>query len=153
MLVETVFEYRTLLGKCDLGCGLDWDEIEAVGRIEHAFATSQGDVRRYRRQEVDLEGVVRGDQINDAIAVVELGPGGLIIRHAPFIARGEQVEIVIEDGEYSYRFRAIGKWLKDDGEDYKVGLAFIGMPVRLHKVALRKHELDVVDKMLLARAA
>jgi hypothetical protein len=153
MLVQTVFEYRTLLGKCDLGCGLDWDEIDLVGQIEQAFATSRGDVRRYRRQEVDVEGVVRGDQINDAVAIVELGPGGLIIRHAPFIARGEQVEIVIDDGEYSYRFCAVGKWLKDDGEDYRVGLAFIGMPVRLHKVALSKHELDVVDKMLLARAA
>ncbi len=37
-MVETVFQYRTLIGKCELGCGLDWDEIDLVGRIEHAFA-------------------------------------------------------------------------------------------------------------------
>lgn len=153
MLVEIVFEYRTLLGKCDLGCGLDWDEIEIVGRIEHAFATERGDVRRYRRQPVDLCGVVRGDQINDSIKVIELGPGGLIIRNAPFIARGEQVEIVIDDGDYSYRFRAVGKWLKDDGEDYRVGLAFIGMPVRLHTVQLREHVFDVIDKIQARTAA
>jgi len=153
MLVQTVFEYRTLLGKCDLGVGLDWEEIDLIGRIEHAFATNRGDVRRYRRQAVDFHATVRGDQINDAIKVVELGPGGLIIRHAPFIARGEQVEIVIDDGDFSYRFRAIGKWLKDDGEDYRVGLAFVGMPVRLHKVQLREHEFDVTDKILARTAA
>ena len=33
MLLEVVFQYRTLIGKCDLGVGLDWDEIE--GELEH----------------------------------------------------------------------------------------------------------------------
>jgi hypothetical protein len=153
MMLETVFQYRTLIGKCDLGCGLDWDDIEQVARIEHAFASDRHDGRRFRRESVWLEAVVRGDQINDNVEIVELGPGGLIIAGAPFIGRGEQIEIVVEDGEYSYRFRAQGKWLKDDGEDYRVGLAFIGMPIRLHKVALRTHETDVVDRMLLASAA
>ena len=37
MLVEVVFQYRTLLGKCELGVGLDWDEIDQVTAIEHAF--------------------------------------------------------------------------------------------------------------------
>ena len=79
---------------------------------------------------VELSAVMRGDQINDAVAIVELGPGGLVCRQAPFIAKGEQVELVIEDGDYCYRFRAQGKWLRDDGDDYKVGLQFIGMPFR-----------------------
>jgi len=148
MLVETVFQYRTLIGKCDLGCGLDWEEIDHVGRIEHAFASDRHDGRRFRRSPVFLDAVIRGDQINDAVEVMELGPGGLVIAGAPFIARGEQIEIVIEDAEYSYRFRAQGKWLKDEGEDYRVGLQFIGMPVRLHKVALRQHETDIVDRMI-----
>ena len=30
MLVEIVFQYRALLGKSELGCGLDWDEIEQL---------------------------------------------------------------------------------------------------------------------------
>jgi hypothetical protein len=149
MLLETVFQYRTLIGKCDLGCGLDWDEIDHVGRIERAFASeARSDGRKFRRHGVELSAVVRGDQINDAVTVIEIGPGGFVCRKSPFIARGEQVEIVVDDGEHSYRFRARGVWLRDDGEDYKVGFAFIGMPVRLHKVALSKHEFDVVDKML-----
>jgi hypothetical protein len=152
MMLETVFRYRTLIGKCDLGCGLEWDEIEQVADIEHEFASERHDGRRFRRQSVWLEAVLRGDQINDAVDIVELGPGGLVCSGAPFIARGEQIEIVIEEGEYSYRFRAQGKWLKDDGEDYRVGLQFIGMPVRLHKVAMREHETDVVDRMLATAA-
>ena len=50
----------------------------------------------------------------------------------------------------SYRFRARGVWLKDDGDDYKVGLALIGMPVCLHKVAVSAHQTDVVDEIAAA---
>ena len=45
MLVDIVFQYRTLLGKCDLGCGLDWDEIEQMTGIEEAFAPTSDDRR------------------------------------------------------------------------------------------------------------
>ena len=148
MLVDTVFRYRTLVGKCDLGFGLEWDEIEELSQIAHEFARL--DVRsgrRFRRQGVQLDGVVRGDRINDRVQIVELGPGGLVCERAPFIARGERVEIVVEAGEDSYRFCALGVWLKDDGEDYRVGLALVGMPVKLHKVALSRHERDVIDRI------
>jgi hypothetical protein len=37
MVVEVVFQYRTLIGKCELGVGLDWDEIERVTAIESIF--------------------------------------------------------------------------------------------------------------------
>ena len=147
MLVETVFQYRTLLGKSDLGCGLDWDEIELVTRIEEAFATDRKDGRRFRRQVIEVSALMRGDMINDRVEIIELGPGGLVCRHAPFVARGEIVELVIEDGDNSYRFRARGVWLRDDGEDYRVGLAFVGMPVCLHKVQISAHHADVVDKI------
>ena len=147
MLLETVFQYRTLLGKCDLGCGLDWDEIDAVQRIENAFAADRKDGRKFRRQVVELVGIMRGDMINDRIDVIEIGPGGMVCRDAPFVARGEIVEVVIEEGENSYRFRARGVWLRDDGDHYRVGLAFEGMPVCLHKVQISPHALDVVDKI------
>ena len=45
MLVEIVFQYRTLTGKCDLGVGLEWDEIERLGEIEAMFAPSADDRR------------------------------------------------------------------------------------------------------------
>jgi hypothetical protein len=151
MVVETVFRYRLLVGKCDLGCGLDWEEIDQIGRIEHAFAADPGDGRRrFRRQVVNLAGTIRGDRINDPVAIVEMGPGGLILRDAPFIARGEVVEIVIDDGDNSYRFRAEGVWLRDDGEDYRVGLAFVGLPVCLRKARISAHQWDVIDKIAAA---
>jgi hypothetical protein len=166
MLLQTVFQFRTLLGKCDLGVGLEWDEIDHMSRIEHAFASNTGDGRRYRRQAVELSALMRGDQIHDRVDVVEMGPGGLVCINAPFIARGELVELVIaspgsagarseanaersliDDGEDSYRFVARGVWLKDEGNDYRVGLRFVGMPVKLHKAQISQHILDVVDKI------
>lgn len=147
MLVETVFQYRTLIGKCDLGCGLDWEEIDLVTRIEHMFAADRKDGRKFRRQVVEMTGIMRGDMINDRVDVIEIGPGGLVCRDAPFVARGEIIEIVLEDGDNSYRFSARGVWLRDDGDHYRVGLAFVGMPVRLHKVQISEHNFDVVDKI------
>src|SRR5690349_4595484 len=105
MLVDDVFQYRTLIGKSELGCGLDWDEIEQVTAMEHAFAPAadQHHRRRFRRAEVMLDAIVHGDSINDRIRIVEIGAGGLVCRNAPYIARGEQIEIVIDDGDRSLR--------------------------------------------------
>jgi hypothetical protein len=152
MVVEVVFQYRTLIGKCDLGVGLDWDEIEQMTAIESAFEPSSDDRRmnagrKFRRQTVKLSALLRGDRINDRVEVVEIGPGGLVVRGAPFVAHGEHVEIVVEDGDKSYRFGAEGVWMKDDGDDYKVGLELIGMPVCLHSVAVSRHEADLVDRI------
>ena len=152
MLLETVFQYRTLIGKCELGVGLEWDEIDQVTTIEHVFAPTADDRRmktgrKFRRETTKLTALMRGDRINDRVDVVELGPGGLVARNAPYVAKGEDVEIVIDDGDKSYRFRAEGVWLKDDGDDYKIGLRLVGMPVMLHKVAISAHQPDVVDKL------
>ncbi len=155
MLVDAIFQYRTLIGKCELGVGLEWEEIEQVTAIESAFAPSADDRRmkngrRFRREAITVSGLMRGDQINDRVEVIELGPGGLVVRNAPYVTKGEQVEIVIDDGDRSYRFRAEGVWLKEDGDDYRIGLRLIGMPVLLHRVAISEHQLDVVDKLAAA---
>jgi hypothetical protein len=151
MLVDVVFQYRSLVGKCDLGVGLEWDEIEQVTLIESTFEPTADDRRmktgrRFRREQVKMTALLRGDRINDRVELIELGPGGAVVRNAPYVARGEQVELVIEQGDKSYRFRAKGVWLKDDNDDYRIGLELIGMPVCLHKVSIGKHE-DVVEKI------
>jgi hypothetical protein len=145
MLLETIHRYRTLVGKCELGMGLDWDEITEVSNIEASFVPGGRDGRKYRREPVELHALLRGDRINDRVAVVELGPGGVVCRNAPFVARGEHVEVVIDDGDRSYRFSAVGVWLRDDGDDFKIGLRLVGMPVCLHTVRVAAHETDVVD--------
>jgi hypothetical protein len=155
MLVDVVFQYRSLVGKCELGVGLEWDEIEQVTMIESAFTPTADDRRmkkgrRFRREPVKLTALMRGDRINDRVDVTEIGLGGLVVRNAPYVARDEQVELVIDDGDKSYRFRARGVWLKDDNDDYRIGLELIGMPVCLHKVALGHHEHDLVDKISIA---
>ena len=151
MLVDVVFQYRSLIGKCELGVGLEWDEIEQVTAIESAFEPTADDRRmktgrRFRREQVKLTALLRGDRINDRVELIELGPAGAVIRNAPYEARGELVEIVIENGDLSYRFRAKGVWLKDDADDYRVGLELLGMPVCLHKVSHGQHE-DLVERI------
>lgn len=155
MLVEVVFHYRTLIGKCDLGVGLDWDEIEQVTAIESAFEPTTDDRRmsagrRFRREPTKLTALLRGDRINDLVEVVEIGPGGAVVRNAPFVAHGEHVELVMDAGNKSYRFHAEGVWMKDDGDDYRIGLALVGMPVCLHTVAVSRHEADLVDRIAAA---
>ncbi len=149
--VEVVYRYRALLGKCDLGLGLDWDEIELVTMIEATFAPSSDDRRmktgrRFRRERVALPALIRGDRINDRIEVCELGPGGLVAQAAPFIAHGERVEIVIELADRSYRFAADGVWMKDDVTDYRVGLRFVGIPVCLHR-GTPGEKTDVLERI------
>jgi hypothetical protein len=146
--IETIFQYRTLIGKCELGVGLDWDEIQQITDIESELVLDRGrSGRRYKRQTVELSGIVRGDRINDRVTITELGPGGLVCRRSPFIARGEVIELVLDLEDRSYRFRAIGKWLKDDGDDYQIGLAFIGVPICLHIEQVSLHEFDLVDSI------
>jgi hypothetical protein len=147
-MVETIFQYRTMIGRCELGCGLDWEEIEQVTVIEHAFVRDRGSSgRRFKREAIRMSGILRGDRINDRVEIVEIGPGGLVAIGAPFIARGEYVEVVLDIADKSFRFRAIGVWLKDDGDDYKVGMAFVGVPICLHIAQVSEHEADLVDKI------
>jgi hypothetical protein len=155
MLIEVVFQYRTLIGKCELGVGLDWDEIEQVTAIEAAFEPTADDRRmkagrKFRREPIQGTALLRGDRINDRVELIEIGPAGLVVRNAPYVAQGEQVEIVVEQGDKSYRFRAEGVWMKDDGDDYRVGLVLVGMPVCLHAVAVSRHEVDLIDRIAAA---
>lgn len=152
-MLEDVFQYRTLIGKCELGVGLEFDDIERVTALETRFEPAHRErqkhaSRKFRREPVRMTALMRGDRIHDRVDVVEMGLGGIVVRNAPYVTRNEQVEIVIEIGELSYRFRCQGVWLKDDGDDYKVGLAFIGMPVCLHKVAVSVHTAEnIIDQI------
>jgi hypothetical protein len=152
MILAAVYRYRTLVGKCELGCGLGWDEIDEISTIEREYAPPTGERRgrRFRREQVSLQGLVRGEELNDRVEVVELGPGGLVIARAPFIARAETVEIVIDDLEHSYRFGACGVWLRDDGEDYRAGLVLVGMPICLNKAQISEHQADFIDQIAVA---
>ena len=126
-MLETIFQYRTLIGKCELGVGLDWDEIQIISDIERELVRDSGrSGRRFKRTPVEMRGIIRGDRINDRVDIVEL--------------------VMNVEGR-SYRFRAIGKWLKDDGDDYQIGLAFIGVPICLHIAQVSAHEFDLVDQI------
>ena len=179
--LELVYQYRQLVGKCESGAGLDFDEIDALGTIEALFAVDatvhggpaevpavpvpvpppsmkmsrrdatvieceedeeawSDDAARCRRQfcreQVDLRGRLRGNRANDPVRVVNLGPGGMVCRHAPYVEEGTHVEIIIDDVELSlsYRFKAEVAWLSDDEDDFALGLRFVGIPVLVHHI-------------------
>jgi hypothetical protein len=148
MVVEVIFRYRTLIGKCELGLGLDFDEMTQVAAIERAFEGLR--TRRFRRESVELSVVLRGDRFHDRVELVELGPGGFVCCGAPYVAHGEAVELTVEIGEHCYRFGARAVWIKEDGDDYRIGFEMVGMAVRLRRVAFRKHRPDIVDQLAAA---
>jgi hypothetical protein len=128
-IVGLVFQYRTLLGKCELGTGLDFDEIDELSGLESQFRAGEG--RKFHREPVVIGALLRGIDINDRVAVHDVSPGGAMVSGAPYTSEGDVVEVVIDADQVSYRFKAIVQWVRDDGDDYQVGLAFIGLPVRL----------------------
>ncbi len=135
--LDLVFQYRTLVGKCESGVGLEFEEIDELTRIEASFASNEPrlDGRRWKRLPVDLSAMLRGGDLNDKVLVSELAPGGLVVRQAPYIDEGMQIEVVIDDpdADLSYRFKARVQWLREDlQDDFALGLELIGMPVLIH---------------------
>jgi hypothetical protein len=135
--LDVVYRYRSLLAKCEAGSGLDFDEIDALTQIEAAFASGEParDGRKWKRIAVDMVAMVRGGDLNDRVKVAELAPGGLVVRSAPYVDEGMQIEIVIDDCDHaiSYRFKARVQWLREDvGDDFALGLELVGMPVLIH---------------------
>ena len=81
-MLALVYEYRHLLGKCTAGVGVTVAEIERLTRLEAMFEPGEDDRRardgrRFRREPVHLDGVVRGGALHDAVTISELTLGGL----------------------------------------------------------------------------
>ena len=142
--LSLVFQYRSLIAKCEAGAGLDFDEIDALATIESLFerndrAADPGDVwscrRRFLREEVDLSAMLRGSKLHDRVEIVDVGPGGLVCRNAPFVDFERNVEIVIDDLELdlSYRFIAQVRRIAEESDGSCVlGLEFVGPPLLVH---------------------
>lgn len=129
-LLDLVYRYRTLLGKCELTIGLSFDEIEELCGLEAIFAPDVSDERRrFRRSPVAMAGFLRNDELNDSVKVSQLGAGGCEVRGAPYIEEGSRVELCFDVGHSSYRFGARAVTLREDGNDFRVGFAFEGVPL------------------------
>lgn len=160
LALDLVYQYRKLLGKCEAGLGLDVEEILALGALEASFAPdARPDLeegRRFRRERVELTCRLRGaGDLHDAVRIADLGPGGLECRQAPYVEEGTVVEVLIEDAELqlSYRFAAVVAWLReDDGDDFALGLTFVGAPVLVHYAPVA-HEEDAVDRIVASHRA
>jgi hypothetical protein len=151
-LLDLVFRYRTLLGKCELSIGLTLEEIDEMCNLEAVF-TSQERLdahhrRRFRRSPVAMAALIRGAKYNDHVKITQLSAGGFECRGAPYVEEGAQVEIVIDVEEHSYRFSARAVWMRDDGADYRIAFAFEGIPVLVQGVQPTMRKLASSNKLM-----
>jgi hypothetical protein len=141
--VELVYQYRQLMGRCDAGTGLDFDEIDTLTTVEHLLAAQPpigaSDWRTASDQDA-IPAVLRGARLDDDVDVTHLGPSGCVCRNAPYAEEGATIELVIADSEdtVSYRFKAQVMWLEDDGDDYALGLEFVGVPLQVRYATARE---------------
>ncbi len=140
-MLDLVYQYRVLLGKCSSGAGLTMDEIERLTNLEATFVAGEDDRRaaegrRFRRERVALRAVVRGGggDLHDSVTIAELTLGGLVCTGAPYAEAGTPIDIVIDDpvGHRSYRFKGRVQWVGDDADDdYRLGIELTGTPVMI----------------------
>lgn len=138
-MLDLVYAYRVLLGKCASGVGLTVDEIDRLTRLEALFAAGEddrraSDGRRFRREPVALTAVLRGGELHDAVTIAELTLGGVVCVGAPYVEVGALVDLAITDADAhrSYRFKGRVRWVGDDvDDDYRLGVELIGAPVML----------------------
>jgi hypothetical protein len=144
--VALVYQYRQLNGRCDAGEGLDFDEIDTLTTVESMLAQPPIGVNDWRTiaasgdASESFAAVLRGPRMNDDVAIVNLGPQGCVCRNAPYAEEGVTVELVIADSEapVSYRFKAQVTWLDDDGDDFVMGLEFVGVPLQVRYATSRE---------------
>lgn len=142
-MLDLVYQYRVLLGKCASGAGLSLDEIERMTDLEAAFVAGEDDRRaaegrRFRRERVSMAAVIRGGELHDSVTVSELTLGGLVCSGAPYADVGAMIDIVIDDAATcrSYRFKGKVAWIGDDADDdYRLGVELAGTPVMIRRSA------------------
>lgn len=141
--VALVYQYRQLTGRCDSGTGLDFDEIDTLTTVESMLTVQPpigADDWRTADAPEPVAAVLRGPRMNDDVDIVNLGPEGCVCRNAPYADEGVTVELMIGDSEasVSYRFKAQVTWLDDDGDDFALGLAFVGVPLQVRYASARE---------------
>jgi hypothetical protein len=155
--VALVYQYRQLQGRCDAGTGLDFDEIDTFTTVESMLTAEPSmDEDDWRATDTRhaLSAVLRGPRLNDDVDIVNLGPHGCVCRNAPYADEGVTVELVIADSEaVSYRFKAQVTWLDDDGDDFALGLAFVGVPLQVRYATAREVTEPGEDTALPATAS
>jgi hypothetical protein len=141
--VALVYQYRQLMGRCDAGTGLDFDEIDTLTTLESMLTVQPpigADDWRTMDASETFAAVLRGPRMNDDVDIVNLGPEGCVCRNAPYADEGVTVELLIADSgaSVSYRFKAQVTWLDDDGDDFAIGLAFVGVPLQVRYATSRE---------------
>ncbi len=151
-LLDLVFRYRTLLGKCELALGLTLEEVDEMDALDAMLTAPDPSTspyrRRFRRSPVAMAALLRGAKYNDHVKLTQLSAGGFECRGAPYVEEGTRVEIVVDVEKHSYRFSARAVRLRDDGADYRVAFSFEGIPVLVQGAQPLRKPSDSSNKLM-----
>lgn len=134
--LELVYRYRQIMGRCEAGAGMDFDEIDALAEIEAQLpAHPPIGASDWPSRQIPMAArtLLRGARLDDEVHLINLGPTGCVCRRAPYADEGTTVELVIDEPgtALTYRFMATVTWLDDDGDDFALGLELLGVPVQM----------------------
>ena len=135
-VLELVYRYRQLMGRCETGAGMDFDQIDALAAVEAQLPAPPAiDASDWLGHQIPTAArtVLRGPRLDDEVSLINLGPVGCVCRRAPYAEEGTTVELIIGDSRIAacYRFKASVAWLADDEDDFALGLRFVGVPVQM----------------------
>jgi hypothetical protein len=129
-LLEQLYEYRRLLGRCGSDDGLEMGEIQQLAALDAQLAASL-DQPRPR----DVIAVVRGASSDDRVKLVDLCHTTMTIAACPFLDIGAKLDVMIDDEEraLSYRFKARVLRFELDGSGNRITLELVGAPLLLRR--------------------
>jgi hypothetical protein len=130
-ILRLVCELRALHGRRENGVPLDNAQHRRLDALERLFvATPEDDTpgperRRWARLDVEIPAVVESRGLAHAVTIVKLGGGGLEIRPAIDVRRGEPAIVRVAEGlPREVRLQARAVWQNPAA----IGLQFFGVP-------------------------
>lgn len=174
--IELAVRHRQLMGRCDAGFGLDFDEIQEVAAIEEAFenrgncaapevprrpsSTSEDRFDRLARAETqpaihapDLCIELHSARLQASVELEQIDLHTCICRGVPAVSLGQSLELRISAlGDLSsYRFMTRVEWTRRaDSDRHVVGLAFIGVPFEIRYAQFGLAADDIATESLAA---
>ncbi len=99
-----------------------------------------------REVELSTPGLLRARRFCDPVKVASIGPNGILLAGCPWVEVGDPIELSIDLGDASYRFKGTVRWTGEDLQgDLDVAVTVVGIPVMLRKNPRRATTAPLAD--------
>jgi hypothetical protein len=123
-VVDDVYRYRALRGRCESGGELSMDDIHQLEAIEP----------RLHHTSIELPAIIRTRRFADPVRVVAIGPAGFVLAGCPWVDIDDVIELAVENADVCYQFKGKVTWTGDDAQgDLDVIATFVGVPLVLRR--------------------